>query len=382
MYQRGNSWYSVIVWKGIRYKKSWGDISKSKAKEKDEKFKSDIRDGNFKTQKQNPRFDTALEEYLKKVKTECEQSTYESYCHSAARLKAFFGRRRLDQIEGNEILMRKYVEKRKGEIREYQLKAGRTEKELSYTNVNGDLRVMRAMFNVLIKAGKATKNPVHLVSMFQEVEKERILTDEEEERLFEAIEKIDKRGDHLKDFVVLALHTGMRLREILYMQESWINLKEGVIIVPRYNQKRKKKDKRVPINSEIRPIIEGLLKGAGENGFLFENPATGKPIHSIKKSWLHAIKEAGLDGKPGVDRLRIHDLRHTAATRLMRNTKNMKLVAQYLGHTDIKTTARYLHPDDVDLAVAAESLVRRVTPKLTPGGQKQSFTKVVSIEKH
>jgi len=59
-----------------------------------------------------------------------------------------------------------------------------------------------------------------------------------------------------------------------------------------------------------------------------------------------------------VDRLRIHDLGHTAATRLMRNTRDMKLVAKYLGHTDIRTTARHLHPDDQDLAKAAESLVK------------------------
>jgi len=67
---------------------------------------------------------------------------------------------------------------------------------------------------------------------------------------------------------------------------------------------------------------------------------------------------AGLAGKPGVDRLRIHDLRHTAATRLMRNTRDIKLVSRYLGHTNIKTTARYLHPDDADLLRGAESLVK------------------------
>jgi integrase len=44
------------------------------------------------------------------------------------------------------------------------------------------------------------------------------------------------------------------------MKKSWIDLKEGLIIVPRQAQKRKRKDKRVPINSGIRPIIERLLK--------------------------------------------------------------------------------------------------------------------------
>lgn len=150
----------------------------------------------------------------------------------------------------------------------------------------------------------------------------------------------------------------MRKGEILKMHRDWINLQDHAIIVPRHHQKRKKRDKRVPINSEILPLLERLISTAGENGHLFENPETGRPFEDVRSSWRHALKKAGLDGKPGVDRFRIHDLRHTAATRLMRNTGDMKLVAKYLGHTDIRTTARYLHPDDQDVAKAAESLVK------------------------
>lgn len=176
--------------------------------------------------------------------------------------------------------------------------------------------------------------------------------------------------------VTIVLHTGMRKDESLKMHRQRKDVKEGIITIPRHEQKRKKRDKRVSINFVTRAILERLVSGVGKNGFLFENPATGRPITDVKTSWLHAIKEAGLSGKPGVDRLRIHDLRHTAATRLTRNTKNMKLVAQYLGHKDIKTTARYLHPDDKDLAEAAESLVPR---KSTPGGEKGDSRKVASI---
>ena len=46
-----------------------------------------------------------------------------------------------------------------------------------YTTINRELALMRALFNTLIKAGKATKNPVSLVKLFQEAEKERILSE-------------------------------------------------------------------------------------------------------------------------------------------------------------------------------------------------------------
>lgn len=105
-----------------------------------------------------------------------------------------------------------------------------------------------------------------MVKQFREAEEERILSPTEEERLFDAIEELDKRGDHLKEIITIALHTGMRQGEILTLHREWINFGEGVIIVPRYNQKRKKRDKRAPINSEVKPLLESLLGRTGESG--------------------------------------------------------------------------------------------------------------------
>jgi len=66
----------------------------------------------------------------------------------------------------------------------------------------------------------------------------------------------------------------MREGEILNMKKSWIDLKESLIVVPRQAQKRKRKDKRVPINSAIRSILERLLKKDSDSEYLFVNPQT------------------------------------------------------------------------------------------------------------
>jgi len=42
----------------------------------------------------------------------------------------------------------------------------------------------------------------------------------------------------------------------------------------------------------------------------------------------------------------------------------MEFIAQYLGHTDVKTFARYIHYSDEDLKAGAEILVR-VPSKIT-----------------
>ncbi|MCH8014690.1 MAG: tyrosine-type recombinase/integrase [Candidatus Dadabacteria bacterium] len=42
---------------------------------------------------------------------------------------------------------------------------------------------------------------------------------------------------------------------------------------------------------------------------------------------------------------RFHDLRHTAATRMAENGASIIAVKEICGHSDIKTTMQYFHPD-------------------------------------
>ena len=154
--------------------------------------------------------------------------------------------------------------------------------------------------------------------------------------------------------VIIGLNTAMRLGEILGLEKSWIDLSAGVIKVPRYSQKRGIKEKRVPINFVIRPILSRRMRQTKR--FLFVNPDTERPLTSVHNAWKSILKKSGIKGKAGVDKLRLHDLRHTAATSLARSGKDIKFIAQYLGHRDVKTTARYIHYQDEDLSQGADAL--------------------------
>ena len=56
----------------------------------------------------------------------------------------------------------------------------------------------------------------------------------------------------------------------------------------------------------------------------------------------------------GLADFRFHDFRHDFATKVLRETGNLKLVQRALNHADIKTTARYAHVLDEDIAVALD----------------------------
>jgi len=315
-----------------------------------------VASGEYQKKMDNLLFKEAIKEHLRKSKAENAESSYKRNILSAGHLNGFFGNKRIRSIENNEVLMRKYINLRKEAIREKQLKQGRDESEITYTSINRELALMRSMYNVLIKAGKARKNPISLVTLFEEIQKERVLSVFEVEKILQEIENADVRYHHLKHILVIGLNTAMRMGEILNMKKSWIDLDQGIITVPRGSQKRKKKDKKVPINSRIKEVLTHLIKKKTGSEYLIINPKTGTRFTAIQNSWNGILKKAGLEGIPGVDKLRLHDVRHTAATNLARGGKDIKFIAQYLGHSDVRTSARYIHYSDEDLKAGAEIL--------------------------
>lgn len=59
-----------------------------------------------------------------------------------------------------------------------------------------------------------------------------------------------------------------------------------------------------------------------------------------------------------VSNFRLHDTRHTCATRTLRGSRNLAAVQKLLNHSDPKTTLKYAHVlvDDVAEAMTASAL--------------------------
>ena len=68
-----------------------------------------------------------------------------------------------------------------------------------------------------------------------------------------------------------------------------------------------------------------------------------------RRVWQAALRDANIHD------FRFHDCRHTAATRTLRASGNLKVVQNMLGHTDITTTGRYAHALTEDIRAAMEA---------------------------
>jgi integrase len=214
--------------------------------------------------------------------------------------------------------------------------------------INRELQCARSLFNLAKRWKKFFgANPVSEAKLISvNNQKERILTWEEEYRL------LALSNPNLKPILITALNTGMRKNEILTLR--WTNIDHDIsVITIEHTNTKTKTTRRIPINTVLRKLLlEQKLKSGG-NEFIFLSPS-GYPYKrhdSIKGAFER------LCGKAGIIGLRFHDLRHTAATRMIEAGASIVAVSRILGHSDIKMTMRYTHPDN-SLKEAVELLTK------------------------
>ncbi len=206
-------------------------------------------------------------------------------------------------------------------------------KFLKVATVNRELELLRAMLNFAIQNEWLIKNPFVLakgiISKAAEVERDRVLSFEEEERLLSVC--VDRRS-HLRPLIICALDTGMRRGEMFKMRWQDVNFITGEIYIPQTNTKTE--------NSRTVGMTPRLVKEFQK--LWAESPKEKDGLvlgitNTVKTSWKTACKLAGIKD------FRLHDCRHTATTRMIASGSPHTEVMKITGHTQLKTFLRYLN---------------------------------------
>jgi integrase len=90
------------------------------------------------------------------------------------------------------------------------------------------------------------------------------------------------------------------------------------------------------IGTGARKILLPLCRGKRPDDYVWLSPKTGKPFDDIKKAFIGACEDAGIEG------LVWHDLRATYGTRLGEAGFNAYDIAKLMGHAKISTSQRYV----------------------------------------
>lgn len=121
-------------------------------------------------------------------------------------------------------------------------------------------------------------------------------------------------------------------------------------------------NRTLPVQEELAYLLEHHAKEQRVGYLLYPEKIAG-PVHNRRYIWEdrnRPLSRAALHGwwarrlaAANVDHRRMHDARHTAITRFLRQTGNLKLAQMLAGHSSAKTTADiYGHLDIADLAAA------------------------------
>jgi integrase len=309
LYKRGKTWWMCLSVNGRRIRHSTGTDNRKLAEAIFSKVKVRVIEGTWfeteKTQKaRRITFSEMVRKYMQKYQKERDPYTIK-------KLLPAFGQYTLAEITTE--MISDYMEERLNDVKP--------------ATVYQELALMRRIFNVARREWKWIKeNPVADLSFSvgNKNARARWLTMEEEKRL------LDKATNPqwLRPLLIVALHTGMRKGEILNLKWQDIDLFRKTVTVV----KSKNGEKRtIPMSNTLFNTLNSL-NVRHISGRVF-------PIsyRSLRAAFGKAIEKAGIEN------FRIHDLRHTFATRLVQNGVDLYKVKELLGHKTISMTTRYAH---------------------------------------
>ncbi|WP_315920361.1 site-specific integrase [Mesorhizobium sp. SP-1A] len=233
-----------------------------------------------------------------------------------------------------------------------RLIAKRRGEDVSNATVNRTVtQPLRALLRRARRTWKQSVQDIEWKDHFLKEPQERIreASAEEEAKLMASI-----RGDYAPA-LRFALLTGCRRAEIVGLQWKDVDFFNREFRV----RGKGERDRTIPMTEAIFALLWALKDHHKTAVFtyLVKRPRPGakrgtrEPIttQGFKTEWRRTRNRAKIEN------YRFHDTRHTAATRLVRATGNLKLAQKLLGHSEIATTSRYAHVTKDDLRAGMEA---------------------------
>jgi len=180
-----------------------------------------------------------------------------------------------------------------------------------------------------------------------------VLTGEEQKALLSQPNPRYPTGERNRLLMRLMLDAGLRVSEALALRWEHIDLMSGKLMV---REGKGAKDRTLWLGEDNLELLRYWrerqakeVSGHPEHVF---TTLKGRPLHSsyVRRMVKRLAKKAGItkDISP-------HTLRHTFATDLYRETKNIRLVQKALGHSSLSTTMIYTHIVDEELEGAMKN---------------------------
>ena len=203
-----------------------------------------------------------------------------------------------------------------------------------------------------------TTNPCRSAQKYRVRRRERFLTDAEFRRLGQALDELEATGrlsPHAAAAIRLLMLTGCRRNEILTLRWENVHLEAHELRLP----DSKTGPRTISLSVEAAEVLAAIPRVPG-NPWVIPGTRPGQRLSSIFEPWSRVRARAGLDD------VRIHDLRHSYASRALALGESLPVIAKLLGHAQIQTTARYTHLTRDSVKDAATRVANDIAKDIFP----------------
>lgn len=205
------------------------------------------------------------------------------------------------------------------------------------------LSTLRRFYRLHMRDGRVADDPT------SRIESPRLgrrlpdtLTEAEVDALLDAPDRNDPLGSRDAAMLEVLYATGLRVTELVQLQVSQVNLRQGVVRVVGKGAK----ERLVPLGEEAIEVLGQFLTSARRD---ILSGRTSDAVFPTRRGaamtrqgfWLlirRYAQHAGIS-----KHLSPHTLRHAFATHLINHGADLRVVQMLLGHSDISTTQIYTH---------------------------------------
>ena len=277
------------------------------------------------------------EEYLSSSSALLTIGTVERKKSALKHLFKFFGDTQISEIDF--VIIEKYLSFRKKEILNKDSNLGKREQEISFRTANIELAVLSSLLNFALRRGYLEKNPAAGIKKLNELSRLKTLSDSDIDKLIAgATNKLTR------NIMTFLIYTGCRKGEALNLKWDDVDLQNEVIAIKDIFSRvykangfmrlkmKTKYNRYIPISGALKRVLEGINR---ESVYVFSY--RGKKLSNFRESFKTACKRAGLNG------LRVHDLRHIFASKMVMSGTSLYITGELLGHRTPQMTMRYAH---------------------------------------
>lgn len=225
------------------------------------------------------------------------------------------------------------------------------------------VRLLKSAFSWALEENLISVNNAARVKVGKDGTKNIVFSPDDYKALFAALNELEEflaiRPQVADAIRVIAL-TGARRNEIAGLRWRHVDLKRGVIEIPRGEHKTGKKtdESRIIGLPAAAQLILSNQEYTGPDYFVFP-PASGSGVLNLSKPWRRVREKAGLNPQAG-----LHALRHSLATQMAVSGSQAPQIAAVLGHKHISTSQKYVHIAQQETKKIAEQAAAGISAAL------------------